>query len=176
MDSLLAYVAHSNRSLTIYFGGEYFIRLKAIVPPSYNQLFYCQVPTRITPSTRPTRGSFSNYLLQSSLGHRRDGTDVQNSKLIVTHLFFLSYRVLITQPCFELQTTDFAWKFFCTVRPNDKVQNAKNLKIGKNGRNEKKYSHQGACYFFYYSETIKSYHENHRNHQKIKRSNKTTQK
>ena len=33
-----------------------------------------------------------------------------------------STKVLITQPFFELLTSDFAWKFIWTVEPNDKVQ------------------------------------------------------
>ena len=40
-----------------------------------------------------------------------------------------STKVLIAQPFFELQTPDFAWKFMCTVQPNDKVQ--KMIKIHK---------------------------------------------
>merc|ERR1712105_484581 len=53
-------------------------------------------------------------------------------------------KVLITQPFFELQTTDFGWKFIWTVQPNDKVQTFKkykkykNSKIAKNDKNRKK--------------------------------------
>ena len=39
-----------------------------------------------------------------------------------------STKVLITQPFFELQTPDFAWKFIWTVQPNDKVQKYKKYK------------------------------------------------
>ena len=40
-----------------------------------------------------------------------------------------STKVLITQPFFELQTPDFAWKFMWTVQLNDKVQKYTNTKI-----------------------------------------------
>merc|ERR1712030_152884 len=40
-------------------------------------------------------------------------------------------KVLITQPFFELQNPDFAWKFICTVGPNDKVQKYKKYKSTK---------------------------------------------
>ena len=39
--------------------------------------------------------------------------------------------VLITQPFFELQTPDFAWKLIWTVQPNDKVQKYKKYKNTK---------------------------------------------
>ena len=32
---------------------------------------------------------------------------------------YISTKVLITQPFFELQTSDFAWKFIWTVELND---------------------------------------------------------
>ena len=41
---------------------------------------------------------------------------------------YISTKVLITQPFFELQTSDFAWKFIWTVKPNDKVQKYKKYK------------------------------------------------
>ena len=44
---------------------------------------------------------------------------------------YISTKVLITQPFFELQTPDFAWKFIWTVEPNNKVQKYKNTKIQK---------------------------------------------
>ena len=47
-----------------------------------------------------------------------------------------SKKVLITQPFFELQTPDFAWKFIWTVEPNDKVQKYKTKKY-KNTKNAK---------------------------------------
>ena len=34
----------------------------------------------------------------------------------------MSTKVLITQPYFELQTSDFAWQFIRDVEPNDKVR------------------------------------------------------
>ena len=34
----------------------------------------------------------------------------------------------ITQPFFELQTSDFAWKFIWSVKPNDKVYKYKKYK------------------------------------------------
>ena len=37
----------------------------------------------------------------------------------------------ITQPFSELQTPDFAWKFICTVQPNEKVQKYKKYKSTK---------------------------------------------
>ena len=37
----------------------------------------------------------------------------------------------ITQTFFELQTPDFAWKFICTVQPNEKVQKYKKYKSTK---------------------------------------------
>ena len=37
----------------------------------------------------------------------------------------------ITQPFFELQTPDFAWKFICAVQPNEKVQKYKSTKVQK---------------------------------------------
>ena len=40
----------------------------------------------------------------------------------------------ITQPFFELQTPDFAWKFIWTVQPNEKVQKYKNEKNTKNAK------------------------------------------
>ena len=42
-----------------------------------------------------------------------------------------STKVLITQPFFELQTPDFAWKFIWTVQPNDKVQKVQKYKRTK---------------------------------------------
>ena len=44
---------------------------------------------------------------------------------------YISTKVLITQPFFELQTSDFAWKFIWTVKPNDKVQKYKKYKSTK---------------------------------------------
>merc|ERR1712030_49609 len=44
---------------------------------------------------------------------------------------YISTKVLITQPFFELQTPDFAWKFIWTVEPNDKVQKYKKYKSTK---------------------------------------------
>ena len=44
---------------------------------------------------------------------------------------YISTKVFITQPFFELQTPDFAWKFIWTVEPNDKVQKYKSTKIEK---------------------------------------------
>ena len=44
------------------------------------------------------------------------------------------------QSFFELQTPDFAWKFICTVQPNEKVQKVqkyKNSKLQKNDKNVK---------------------------------------
>merc|ERR1712030_11290 len=41
---------------------------------------------------------------------------------------YISTKVLITQPFFELQTPGFAWKFIWTVEPNDKVQKYKSIK------------------------------------------------
>ena len=41
---------------------------------------------------------------------------------------YISTKVLITQPFFELLTSDFAWKFIWTVKPNDKVQKYKKYK------------------------------------------------
>ena len=38
-------------------------------------------------------------------------------------------KVLITQPFFELQTPDFAWKFIWSVQSNDRVQKYKNTKV-----------------------------------------------
>ena len=45
---------------------------------------------------------------------------------------YISTKVLITQPFFELLTSDFAWKFIWTVEPNDKVQKYKKYKKYKN--------------------------------------------
>jgi len=44
---------------------------------------------------------------------------------------YISTKVLITQPFFELLTSDFAWKFIWTVEPNDKVQKYKKYKSTK---------------------------------------------
>merc|ERR1712030_6946 len=44
---------------------------------------------------------------------------------------YISTKVLITQPFFELQTPDFAWKFIWTVKPNDKVQKYKKYESTK---------------------------------------------
>ena len=44
---------------------------------------------------------------------------------------YISTKVFITQPFFELQPPDFAWKFIWTVEPNDKVQKYKNYKSTK---------------------------------------------
>ena len=44
---------------------------------------------------------------------------------------YISTKVLITQPFFELQTPDFAWKFIWIVEPNDKVQKYKSTKVQK---------------------------------------------
>ena len=35
---------------------------------------------------------------------------------------YINTKILITQPFFELLTSDFAWKFIWTVEPNDKIQ------------------------------------------------------
>ena len=48
---------------------------------------------------------------------------------------YISTKVLITQPFFELQTPDFAWKFIWTVEPNDKVQKVQKYKNAKNAKN-----------------------------------------
>merc|ERR1711984_29229 len=58
---------------------------------------------------------------------------------------YISIKVLITQPFFELLTSDFAWKFIWTVEPNDKVQKYKKDKSTKiqkykvKNKNAKKY-------------------------------------
>ena len=44
---------------------------------------------------------------------------------------YISTKVLIAQPFFELLTSGFAWKFIWTVEPNDKVQKYKNTRIQK---------------------------------------------
>ena len=44
---------------------------------------------------------------------------------------YISTKVLITQSILELQTPDFAWKFICTVQPNEKVQKYKKYKSTK---------------------------------------------
>ena len=44
---------------------------------------------------------------------------------------YISTKVLITQSFLELQTPDFAWKFICTVQPNEKVQKFKSTKSTK---------------------------------------------
>ena len=44
---------------------------------------------------------------------------------------------LITQSFFELQTPDFAWKFMCTVQPNEKVQKYKKYKNAKVQKGQK---------------------------------------
>ena len=44
---------------------------------------------------------------------------------------YISTKVLITQSFLELQTPDFAWKFICTVQPNEKVQKYKSTKVQK---------------------------------------------
>merc|ERR1712030_293520 len=44
---------------------------------------------------------------------------------------YICTKVLITQPFFELQTSDFAWKFIWNVEPNDKVQKYKTKKYKK---------------------------------------------
>ena len=48
-----------------------------------------------------------------------------------------STKVLITQPFFELQTPDFAWKFIWTVEPNDKVQKYQKYKKYKSTKIQK---------------------------------------
>ena len=67
--------------------------------------------------------SFLSYRLQilhgSSYGQFKQNTKVQKVQK--------STKVLITQPFFELQTPDFAWKFIWTVQPNDKVQKYKDI-------------------------------------------------
>ena len=47
---------------------------------------------------------------------------------------YRSTKILITQSFLELQTPDFAWKFICTIQPNEKVQKEqkyKNIKVQK---------------------------------------------
>ena len=60
-------------------------------------------------------------LHESSYGQSEQNTKVQKVQK--------STKVLITQPFFELQTPDFAWKFIWTVQPNDKVQKYKKYKL-----------------------------------------------
>ena len=48
-----------------------------------------------------------------------------------------STKVLITQSFLELQIPDFAWKFICTVQPNEKVQKYKKYKSTKVQKNKK---------------------------------------
>ena len=50
------------------------------------------------------------------------GQSEQNTEVNKYKKYKKSTKVLITQPFFELQTPDFAWKFIWTVQPNDKVQ------------------------------------------------------
>ena len=49
----------------------------------------------------------------------------------------MSTKVRITQSFLELQTPDFAWKFICTVQPNENVQKYKKYKTSKNAKNDK---------------------------------------
>ena len=59
---------------------------------------------------------------------------------------YISTKVLITQPFFELLTSDFAWKFIITVEPNDKVQKYKNYKTTKvQNRKVQKYKNEKKC-------------------------------
>ena len=50
---------------------------------------------------------------------------------------YISTKVLITQSFLELQTPDFAWKFICTVQPNEKVQKYKKYKSIKSTKVQK---------------------------------------
>ena len=50
---------------------------------------------------------------------------------------YINTKVLITQSFLELQTPDFAWKFICTVQPNEKVQKYKKYKSTKVQKNKK---------------------------------------
>merc|ERR1712030_224197 len=61
---------------------------------------------------------------------------------------YISTKVLITQPFFELQTPDFAWKFIWTVEPIDKVQKYKNTKVQKykvQNKKVQKYKNEKNC-------------------------------
>ena len=49
------------------------------------------------------------------------------NKKVQKYKKYISTKVLITQPFFELQTPDFAW----TLEPNDKVQKYKKYKSTK---------------------------------------------
>ena len=42
---------------------------------------------------------------------------------------YISTKVLITWPFFELQTPDFSWEFIWTTKPNDQVQKYKTTKV-----------------------------------------------
>merc|ERR1711984_29872 len=53
------------------------------------------------------------------------------NKKVQKYKKYISTKVLITQPFFELQTPDFAGKFIWTVEPNDKVQKYKKYKSTK---------------------------------------------
>ena len=68
--------------------------------------------------------SYRLQILHESLyGQSEQNTKVQKVQK--------STKVLITQPFFELQTPDFAWKFIWTVQPNDKVQKVQKFKKHK---------------------------------------------
>merc|ERR1712030_193838 len=54
-----------------------------------------------------------------------------NKKSTKVQKKYISTKVLITQPFFQLQPPAFAWKFIWTVEPNDKVQKYKKYKSTK---------------------------------------------
>ena len=59
---------------------------------------------------------------------------------------YINTKVLITQPFFELLTSDFAWKFIWTVEPNDKVQKYKKYKNTKvQNKKVQKYKNTKKC-------------------------------
>ena len=76
--------------------------------------------------------------------HMNSPNKLQKYKSTKSTKKYVSTKVLITQPFFELQTPDFAWKFIWTVEPNykstksTKVQNRKVQKY-KKANNAKKY-------------------------------------
>ena len=71
---------------------------------------------------------------------RRDSPNkLQSTKVQKSTKKYISTKVLITQPFFELLTSDFAWKFIWTVEPNDKVQKYKIQKYKSTKYKTKKY-------------------------------------
>ena len=76
--------------------------------------------------------SYRVQILYGSCSYGQSEQNTKEQKVQKSTKKYKSTKVLITQPFFEIQTSDFAWQWIWIVQPNEKVQMYKKFKNSKN--------------------------------------------